>query len=111
MMHFTSLAVLVGSLVVTSFAVTALPATAQSQGCGPAAYSNEHQRYVGVPCTPQASSTASPCGPATYSNAEQRYTGVPCTPSAKTEDGKAAPCGPAAYSNEHQRYVGMPCTQ
>ena len=111
MMHFTSLAVLAGSLVVTSLAVTALPAAAQNQGCGPAVYSNEKQSYVGLPCTPQAGSTASPCGPATYSNAEQRYTGVPCTPSAKTEEGKAAPCGPATYSNEQQRYVGLPCTQ
>jgi hypothetical protein len=50
MMNFTSLAVLVGSLVATSFTVTALPATAQNAGCGPAVYSNEKQGYVGVPC-------------------------------------------------------------
>jgi hypothetical protein len=110
MIRFTSLAVFVGSMVVTGLAVTAVPAAAQNQGCGPAVYSNEKQSYVGLPCTPKADSTASPCGPATYSNAEQRYTGVPCTPPAKTEEGKAAPCGPAAYSNEHQRYVGVPCT-
>ncbi len=111
MTRFTSLAILTGSLAVASLAVTALPAAAQNQGCGPATYSTEHQRYVGLPCTPQADSTASPCGPATYSTADQRNTSVPCTPPTKTEESKAAPCGPATYSTEHQRYVGMPCTQ
>jgi hypothetical protein len=111
MMRFTSLAVLTGSLAVAGLTMTAVPATAQNQGCGPATYSNEHQRYVGLPCTPKADSTASPCGAAIYSNADQRYTGLPCTPPAKAEDGKAAPCGPSTYSNEHQRYVGLPCTQ
>lgn len=111
MMHFTGLAVLAGSLFVASLAVTASPATAQSQGCGPAAYSSEHQRYVALPCTPQTDSAASPCGPASYSLSEQRYTNLPCTPLATTDEGNAGPCGPAAYSNEHQRYVGLPCVQ
>jgi hypothetical protein len=110
MMHFTAIALLAGSFVVAGVTMTALPATAQDQGCGPAVYSNEKQSYVGLPCTPKADSSASPCGPVTYSNTEQRYTGVPCTPPAKTEEGKASPCGPVAYSNEHQRYVGVPCT-
>jgi hypothetical protein len=110
MMHFTGLTVLAGSLVAASLMMAALPAPAQSQGCGPATYSNEKQTYVGLPCTPKADSTASPCGPATYSNAEQRYIGVPCTPPSQTEVGQAAPCGPVAYSNEQQRYVGVPCT-
>ena len=51
MMHFTSLAILAGSMVATSLAMTALPATAQNRSCGPAVCSNEQQRYVGVPCT------------------------------------------------------------
>jgi hypothetical protein len=110
MMRFTGLTVLAGSLVAASFMVAALPAAAQSDGCGPAAYSNEQQRYVGLPCTPKADTTASPCGPAAYSNADQKYTGLPCTPPTKKVDGKAAPCGPAAYSNADQTYVGMPCT-
>jgi hypothetical protein len=111
MMRFTGLTVLAGSLVALSLVVGAVPATAQSEGCGPAAYSNEQQRYVGLPCTPKADSTAAPCGPVAYSNADQKYTGVPCTPpTAKVEEGKAAPCGPVAYSNADQKYVGVPCT-
>jgi hypothetical protein len=111
MMRFTSLAVFAGSLVATSFVVTALPATAQNGGCGPASYSNEQQRYVGLPCTSTAAPTASPCGPATYSNADQKYSGMPCTPPAKDAEDKATPCGPVVYSNSEQRYVGVPCTQ
>jgi hypothetical protein len=58
----------------------------------------------------QASAPA-PCGPVAYSNAEQKYVGVPCAPpTPKVEAGKAAPCGPVAYSNAEQKYVGVPCT-
>jgi hypothetical protein len=78
-MRFTSLPILTGSLAVAGLTVTAVPATAQNQGCDPTTYSNDQQRYVGLPCTPKADSTASPCGPATYSNADQHHTGVPCS--------------------------------
>jgi len=50
------------------------------------------------------------CGPVAYSQSEQKYVGVPCpAPSQKAEAGKAAPCGPVAYSQSEQKYVGVPC--
>jgi len=48
------------------------------------------------------------CGPVAYSQAEQKYVGVPCNaPTQQTSDGK--PCGPVAYSQAEQKYVGVPC--
>ena len=50
------------------------------------------------------------CGPVAYSQSEQKYVGVPCTaPTPKVEAGKAAPCGPVAYSVAEQKNVGVPC--
>jgi hypothetical protein len=110
MTRFTGMAVLAGSLVAMGLMVGAAPATAQKESCGPAAYSNEQQRYVGLPCAPKADS-ASPCGPAAYSNADQNYSSLPCTaPTPKAEQGKPQPCGPVAYSVADQTYVGVPCT-
>ena len=60
---------------------------------------------------PAVAQAQAPCGPVAYSNAEQKYVGIPCTaPTPKTEAGQSAPCGPVAYSVADQKYVGIPCT-
>ena len=59
--------------------------------CGPVAYDQAKQTYVGIPCnsaaTPSApagttassgQSTTQKCGPATYDQASQTYVSIPC---------------------------------
>lgn len=97
-----------------------IPTSSQAQtpkpGCGPVAYSNAEQKYVGVPCTAPAQKAEAgqpaSCGQEAYSNAQQKYVGVPCTaPTQKAEAGKGSACGQEVYSNAQQKYVGVPCTQ
>jgi hypothetical protein len=94
-----------------AFALTSASAQTQSPNCGPVAYSQADQKYVGVPCNAptQQTSDGKPCGPVAYSQADQKYVGIPCSaPAQQTSDGK--PCGPVAYSQADQKYVGIPCT-
>jgi hypothetical protein len=93
-----------------AIAITSVSAQTQTPGCGPVAYSQADQKYVGVPCNAptQQTSDGKPCGPVAYSQADQKYVGVPCSaPAHQTSEGK--PCGPVAYSQADQKYVGIPC--
>ena len=55
------------------------------------------------------SSSDSKCGPVAYDQAKQTYVGIPCnnaaTPPAQQK------CGPVAYDQASQTYVGVPCPQ
>ena len=83
MIHLTALAS-TAALCGVAFAMSALaqaPAQAPAQpNCGPVAYSQADQKYVGVPCNAPTHQTSDgkPCGPVAYSVAEQKYVGVPC---------------------------------
>jgi hypothetical protein len=103
---FVAAAGLVGAAV----AMSSASAQQQAQPCGPVAYSQADQKYVGVPCNAPSTKTSDgkDCGPVAYSVAEQKYVGIPCNaPSTKTSDGKD--CGAVAYSVAEQKYVGVPC--
>ena len=58
------------------------------------------------------------CGPVAYDQAKQTYVGIPCTspsapgPGTANSNTAAAPkqkCGPVAYDQASQTYVGIPC--
>lgn len=65
------------------------------------------------------SSSDSKCGPVAYDQAKQTYVGIPCnsaaTPGAPTgataSSGQPAAqkCGPAIYDQASQNYVNVPC--
>lgn len=65
------------------------------------------------------SSSDTKCGPVAYDQAKQTYVGIPCnsaaTPSAPagttTSSGQPTTqkCGPVAYDQASQTYVGLPC--
>jgi hypothetical protein len=85
---------LFASAFLVALAVSLGVSNAQSSSdakCGPVAYDQAKQTYVGIPCnsaaTPNApaGTTASSgqqatqkCGPATYDQASQSYVSIPC---------------------------------
>ena len=89
-------------LFVSAFVVAAAVSVGASQAqspttkCGPVAYDQATQTYVGIPCN----SAATPAAPGADSAA----------PSGQVA-GKAATqkCGPATYDQATQTYVSIPC--
>jgi hypothetical protein len=62
------------------------------------------------------SSSDTKCGPVAYDQAKQTYVGIPCnsaaTPSAPagtTASSGAQKCGPVTYDQASQSYVSLPC--
>jgi len=65
------------------------------------------------------SSSDAKCGPVAYDQAKQTYVGIPCnsaaTPSAPAETTASSgqpttqKCGPATYDQASQSYVSIPC--
>ena len=72
---------------------------------------------LGVSNAQSASDTK--CGPVAYDQAKQTYVGIPCNsaatpeaPSGKTASSGAATnqkCGPATYDQATQTYISLPC--
>jgi hypothetical protein len=74
---FTVLAsALLGASLIGVAAVNAQTSSSTSK-CGPEAYSQATQTYVGVPCAGETASNT-PCKPEGYSSADQTYSSVPC---------------------------------
>jgi len=63
--------------------------------CGPVAYDQASQTYVGIPCN----SAATPAAP----GADNAAT------SGQAASKPAAKCGPASYDQATQTYVSLPC--
>lgn len=74
---------------------------------------------MGLAASHAQSASDTKCGPVAYDQAKQTYVGIPCnsasTPNAPgAADSQAAStpaqkCGPAAYDQASQTYVSIPC--
>ena len=70
---------------------------------------------IGVVAANAQSTSDTKCGPVAYDQAKQTYVGIPCNggqaTSGQTTDTAHAPqkCGPVAYDQASQTYVGIPC--
>jgi hypothetical protein len=75
---------------------------------------------MGLAASHAQSSSDTKCGPVAYDQAKQTYVGIPCnsasTPSApgaadssQTAGKLAQKCGPVAYDQASQTYVSVPC--
>jgi hypothetical protein len=70
--------------------------SAASTKCGPVAYDQASQTYVGIPCN----SAATPAAPGAASpTTSGQVAGQPATQK----------CGPASYDQATQTYVSLPC--
>jgi hypothetical protein len=56
--------------------------------CGPVAYDQAKQTYVGIPCSSATTTPQQKCGPVAYDQASQTYVGVPC-PQGTTDENPA----------------------
>jgi hypothetical protein len=56
--------------------------------CGPVAYDQAKQTYVGIPCSSATAQPAQKCGPVAYDQVTQTYVGIPC-PQGTTDENPA----------------------
>jgi len=54
--------------------------------CGPVAYDQVKQTYVGIPCTTATPPAQQKCGPVAYDQVTQTYVGIPCPQSTTDEN-------------------------
>jgi hypothetical protein len=62
--------------------------SASDSKCGPVAYDQAKQTYVGIPCNAATPPAQQKCGPVAYDQASQTYVGVPC-PQGTTDENPA----------------------
>jgi len=76
-------------IVGSAMGLTASYAQSSSDSkCGPVAYDQAKQTYVGIPCNGATPPAQQKCGPVAYDQASQTYVGIPC-PQGTTDENPA----------------------